>query len=143
MDYSSSSSRLISTLYKYLFVNDLLRCGTQHRNYETLRVATQGPLLACRGGKGQQGGAMNTPWRRQVLLGTRGTPAALVPLGLALVGLVVVLLVIARGKTLFADEQASRPATIGSIQYDGAVSVYEGAQDADGEKSRAVASYVP
>ena len=85
---------------------------------------------------------MNTTWTRQDLLGKLGKTAALVHHGLALVGLVAVLLVIARGKTLFSDEQPNRSATIGSIQYDGAVSVYEGAQDADGEKYRAVASYV-
>lgn len=85
---------------------------------------------------------MHTTWTKQDLLGKFGKTAALVHHGLALIGLVAVLLVIARGKTLFSDEQPNRSATIGAIQYDGAVSVYEGAQDADGEKYRAVANYV-
>jgi len=85
---------------------------------------------------------MHTTWTKQDLLGKLGKTAALVHHGLALIGLVAVLLVVARGKTLFSDEQPKRSATIGAIQYDGAVSVYEGAQDADGEKYRAVASYV-
>ena len=85
---------------------------------------------------------MHTTWTKQDLLGKLGKTAALVHHGLALIGLIAVLLFIARGKTLFSDEQPNRSATIGAIQYDGAVSVYEGAQDADGEKYRAVANYV-
>jgi soluble lytic murein transglycosylase-like protein len=85
---------------------------------------------------------MNTTWTRQELLGKLGKAAAVVHHGLALIGLVAVLLVIARGKTLFFDEQANRSATIGAIQYDGAVSLFEGAQEADGQKYRALASYV-
>ena len=67
---------------------------------------------------------MNTTWTKQDLLGKLGKTAALVHHGLALIGLVALLFIVARGKTLFSDEQPNRSATIGSIQYDGAVSVY-------------------
>jgi soluble lytic murein transglycosylase-like protein len=76
------------------------------------------------------------------LLGYFGKTALVLHHGLALIGLVAVLLVVARGKNLFFDEQPSRSATIGSIQYDGAVSLFEGAEEADGPKYRALASYV-
>jgi hypothetical protein len=85
---------------------------------------------------------MNTAWTRQDLLGQLGKSAAVLHHGLALIGLVAVLLVVARGKSLFFDEQPNRSATMGSIQYDGAVSLFEGAQEADGQKYRALASYV-
>jgi len=85
---------------------------------------------------------MNTTWTRQDLLGHFGKTAAILHHGLALIGLVAVLLVIARGKTLFYDEHPSRSATMGSIQYDGAVPLFEGAQEVDGQKYRAVANYV-
>jgi hypothetical protein len=85
---------------------------------------------------------MNTTWTRQDLLGQVGKAAAVLHHGLALIGLVAVLLVIARGKNLFFDEQPDRSATIGSIQYDGTSSLFEGAQEADGQKYRALAAYV-
>src|SRR5262245_10773495 len=85
---------------------------------------------------------MNTTWTKQDLLGQFGKAAAMLHHGLALVGLVAVLLVIARGQTLFFDEQPNRSATIGSIQYDGTTSLFEGAQEADGQKYRALANYV-
>ncbi len=85
---------------------------------------------------------MNTAWTKQDLLGQFGKTAAMLHHGLALIGLVAVLLVIARGKTLFFDEQPDRSATIGSIQYDGTSSLFEGAQEADGQKYRALAAYV-
>jgi soluble lytic murein transglycosylase-like protein len=63
---------------------------------------------------------------------------------LALIGLVTVLLVSVRGKSLLLDEHEhpGRSATIGSIHYDGAVSLFDGAQEADGRKYRALANYV-
>lgn len=85
---------------------------------------------------------MNTTWIKQRLLGQLGKTAAVLHHGLALIGLVAVLLVVVRGKSLFFEEQASRSATIGSIQYDGAVSLFEGEQEADGQKYRALANYV-
>jgi hypothetical protein len=85
---------------------------------------------------------MNTTWTRQDLLGQVGKAATVLHHGLALIGLVAVLLVIARGKNLFFDEQPDRSATIGSIQYDGTSSLFEGAQEADGQKYRALAAYV-
>jgi len=85
---------------------------------------------------------MDTTWNRQYLLGQFGKSAAILHHGLALVGLVAVLLVIARGKTLFFDEQPSRSASTGSIHYDVGASLFDGAQEADGQKYRALANYV-
>jgi soluble lytic murein transglycosylase-like protein len=85
---------------------------------------------------------MNTPWNRQYLLGQFGKAAATLHHGLALIGLIAVLLVAVRGKALFFDEQPSRSATIGSIHYDIGASLFDGAQEADGEKYRALASYL-
>jgi Transglycosylase SLT domain len=89
---------------------------------------------------------MNTTWTRQDLLGQFGRVASVLHHGLALIGLVAVLLVVVRGKNLLyeerVDEHPSRLATIGAIHYDGAVSVFEGAQAADGQKYRALANYV-
>lgn len=85
---------------------------------------------------------MNTTWNRQYVLGQFGKATAILHHGLALIGLVAVLLVVVRGKSLFYDEQPNRSATIGSIQYDGRLSLFEGAEEADGQKYRAVANYV-
>ena len=85
---------------------------------------------------------MNTTWNRRHLLGQFGRAALILHHGLALVGLVAVLLVIARGKALFFDEQPNRSATIGAIHYDGAASLFDGADEADGQKYRALAAYV-
>jgi len=85
---------------------------------------------------------MNTAWTRQYMLGQLGRTAAILHHGLALVGLVAVLLVVVRGKTLFFDEQPSRSATMGSIHYDVGTSLFEGAQEADGQKYRALANYL-
>jgi len=41
-------------------------------------------------------------------------------------GLAAVVIILVRGKTLFFDEHASRSAAVGSIRYDGAVSLFEG-----------------
>jgi len=62
--------------------------------------------------------------------------------GLALTGLVAVVLILMRGKALFFDEQAGPSAAIGSIRYDGAISLLDRADDPDVEKYRALANYV-
>src|SRR5262245_16259913 len=91
---------------------------------------------------------MNTAWIRQYLLGQFGRVAAILHHGLALIGLVAVLLVLVRGKSFVLDksvaldEPPSRSATIGSIYYDGAVSLFEGAEEVDSQKYRALANYV-
>jgi energy-converting hydrogenase Eha subunit A len=85
---------------------------------------------------------MNTTWNRQYLLGQLGKTATILHHGLALIGLVAVLLVVVRGKSLFYDEQPNRAATMGSIHYDGGISLFEGAEEADGQKYRALAAYV-
>lgn len=85
---------------------------------------------------------MNTTWNRQYLLGQLGKTAAILHHGLALIGLVAVFLVVVRGKSLFYDEQPSHSASIGSIHYDGGGSLFEGAEEADSQKYRALANYV-
>jgi soluble lytic murein transglycosylase-like protein len=62
--------------------------------------------------------------------------------GLALTGLVAVVLILMRGKALFFDEHATPSAAIGSIRYDGAISLLDKADDPDAEKYRALANYV-
>jgi len=51
-------------------------------------------------------------------------------------------LVLVRGKALFFDENTARSAAVGSIHYDGTVSLLDGADDADTQKYRALANYV-
>src|SRR5689334_1340679 len=86
---------------------------------------------------------MNTTWVNRRLLDQLGRTAAVLYHGLALIGVVAVLLVLMRGKSLFFDEQqADRSATIGSIHYGGAISLFDGAEQVDSEKYRALASYV-
>ena len=85
---------------------------------------------------------MNTTWTKQGLLVRFGKVATILHRGLALIGLAAVVLVLVRGKTLFFDESAAHSAAVGSIRYDGAVSLLDGADDADTQKYRALANYV-
>ena len=85
---------------------------------------------------------MNTTGVKQELLGRFGTVATVLHHGLALIGLVAVGLILMRGKTLFCDEFAGRSAAVGSIRYDGALSLLDRADDADTQKYRALANYV-
>src|SRR5256714_7472865 len=85
---------------------------------------------------------MNTAWTKQDLLDRFGRSATILNHGLAFIGLAAVVLILARGKTLFFDEHASRSAAVGSIRYDGAVSLLDGADDTDTQKYRALANYV-
>src|SRR5438445_3149140 len=85
---------------------------------------------------------MNTTWTRQGLLDQFGRVATILHHGLAFIGLVAVVLILVRGKTLFFEEHASRSAAIGSIRYAGAVCLLEGARDMDTQKYRALANYV-
>jgi soluble lytic murein transglycosylase-like protein len=62
--------------------------------------------------------------------------------GLALIGLAAVVLITLRGKALFFDEHATPSAAIGSVRYDGAISLLDRADDPDVEKYRALANYV-
>jgi energy-converting hydrogenase Eha subunit A len=87
-------------------------------------------------------GAMNTTGVKQGLLGRFGKVATVLHHGLALVGLAAVVLIFMRGKALFLEEHATPSPTIGSIRYDGAVSLLDGADDADIQKYRALANYV-
>src|SRR2546425_1831843 len=87
-------------------------------------------------------GAMNTTWTRQGLLDQFGRVATILHHGLAFLGLVAVLLILVRGKTLFLDENPARSAVVGSIRYDGAVSLLDRADDTDTQKYRALANYV-
>src|SRR3989449_430977 len=85
---------------------------------------------------------MNTTWTRQGLLDQFARVATILHHGLAFMGLAAVVLILVRGKTLFFDEHASRSAAVDSIRYDGAVSLLDGADDADTQKYRALANYV-
>jgi energy-converting hydrogenase Eha subunit A len=86
---------------------------------------------------------MNTTWVSRRLLDQLGRSATVLYHGLALIGVVAVLLVLMRGKSLFFDEpHPDRSATIGSIHYGGAISLFDGAEPVDSEKYRALASYV-
>ena len=86
---------------------------------------------------------MNTTWVNRRLLDQWSRTAAVLYHGLALIGVVAVLLVLMRGKSLFFDEQyPDRSATVGSIHYGGAISLFDGADQVDSEKYRALASYV-
>ena len=85
---------------------------------------------------------MNTTGAKQGLLDQFGKVATVLHHGLALIGLVVVVLILARGKALFFDEHASPSPAIGSIRYEGAISLLDGADDADAQKYRALANYV-
>src|SRR5256712_13325000 len=87
-------------------------------------------------------GAMNSTWVKQDLLDRFGRVATVLHHGLALIGLAAVVLILARGKTLFFDEHASRSTAVGSIRYDGAISLLDRADDADTQKYRALANYV-
>src|SRR2546425_8222838 len=89
-----------------------------------------------------EGGAVNPTWVKQDLLDRFGRVATVLHHGLALIGLAAVVLLLVRGKTLFFDEHASRSAAVGSIRYDGAVSLLDRADDADTRKYRALANYV-
>jgi soluble lytic murein transglycosylase-like protein len=94
---------------------------------------------------------MNTTEAKQDLLG-RLRNVATVPHfrelaivlhhALAFTGLVAVVLILMRGKALFFDEHAAPSAAIGSIRYDGAISLLDRADDPDTEKYRALANYV-
>ncbi len=85
---------------------------------------------------------MNTTNAKQDLLDRFGKVATVLHHGLAFIGLVAVVLILARGKALFFDEHASPSAAIGSIRYDGTVSLLDGADSADAQKYRALANYV-
>src|SRR5215470_10119146 len=104
------------TMTKYLSRMGLLRRST-------FRPELAGGLNGLIVTDHKEGGAMNTTWNRQYLLGQFGRAAAILHHGFALVGLVAVLLVIARGKALFFDEQPNRSATIGAIHYDSGASL--------------------
>ena len=85
---------------------------------------------------------MNTTWTKQGLLGQFGKVATVLHHGLALIGLAAVVLIILRGKALFFDEHATPSAAIGSVRYDGAISLLDRADDPDVEKYPALANYV-
>ena len=85
---------------------------------------------------------MYTTWTKQGLLVRFGRVATILHHGLALIGLAAMVLVLVRGKALFFDENTARSAAVGSIHYDGTVSLLDGADDADTQKYRALANYV-
>src|SRR5260370_31516762 len=88
---------------------------------------------------------MNTTEAKQDLVGKCGKVAKVATFlhhGRALIGLAAVVFVLMGGKAVLFDEQASPSAGIGSIRYDGAVSLLDRADDPDVEKYRALANYV-
>jgi hypothetical protein len=62
--------------------------------------------------------------------------------GLAFIGLAAVVIILVRGKALFFDENPGPAATVGSIRYDGTVSLLERVDSEDGQKYRALINYV-
>jgi hypothetical protein len=85
---------------------------------------------------------MSTTGLRQRLLDPLGRLFAVLHHGLALIGLAAVVVILVRGKALFFDEGPLRAATVGSIRYDGTVSLLERVDSADGQKYQALINYV-
>ena len=85
---------------------------------------------------------MSTTGLRQGLLDQMGRLFAVLHHGLALIGLAAVVVILVRGKALFFDEGPLRAATVGSIRYDGTVSLLERVDSADGQKYQALINYV-
>ena len=85
---------------------------------------------------------MSTTGLRQRLLDPLGRLFAVLHHGLALIGLAAVVVILVRGKALFFDEGPVRAATVGSIRYDGTVSLLERVDSADGQKYQALINYV-
>jgi len=85
---------------------------------------------------------MNTTAAQQSLLRGVEKLTTTVHHGLALIGLVVVLVALAHGKALVFDEDTGHAATFGSIRYDGPVSLVDRPDSADKLKSRALVSYL-
>lgn len=85
---------------------------------------------------------MSTTGLRQGLLDPLGRLFAVLHRGLALIGLAAVVVILVRGKALFFDESPVRAATVGSIRYDGTVSLLERVDSADGQKYQALINYV-
>jgi hypothetical protein len=85
---------------------------------------------------------MSTTGLRQRLLDPLGRLFAVLHHGLALIGLAAVVVILVRGKALFFDESPVRAATVGSIRYDGTVSLLERVDGADSQKYQALINYV-
>lgn len=74
--------------------------------------------------------------------GRLGTVVSGLHHGLALVGLVAVVLLCLRGKALIVDEDTSHSSTFGSIRFDGSVALLDRVDDADNPKYRALVGYL-
>jgi Transglycosylase SLT domain len=74
--------------------------------------------------------------------GRLGTVISALHHGLALIGLVAVVLLCFRGKTLIVDEDTGHSSTIGSIRFDGSVPLLDRVDDADNPKYRALVGYL-
>lgn len=85
---------------------------------------------------------MHTTWVNQRLLEQLNRTSTLLYHGLALIGVVAVLFALARGQSLVPRDQPNRSATVGAIRYGGAISPFDGAQEADGQKYRVLANYL-
>ena len=85
---------------------------------------------------------MSATGLRQDLLDQFRRLVAILHHGLAFIGLAAVVIILVRGKALLYDESPAPSATVGSIRYDGAISLIERVDGADSEKYRALISYV-
>lgn len=86
---------------------------------------------------------MNINWLKHRLAGRLGLALTVLHHGLALIGLVAVVMVLVRG-TYFrpVDESVGRSTTIGAVRYDGQVAPLGLLDGANGLKFRAVVSYL-
>lgn len=86
---------------------------------------------------------MSTTGLRQDLLDQFQRLVAILHHGLAFIGLAAVVIILIRGKALFLEETPGlAAAAVGSIRYDGTVSLLERVDGADSQKYRALINYV-
>jgi soluble lytic murein transglycosylase-like protein len=86
---------------------------------------------------------MNTAQSKAHLLMRLGTVAAILHHGLALIGLVAVVLVLIRAVHFQpAEDGSARSSSIGAIRYDGSLAQSDSIDDANSRKLRALVTYV-
>jgi hypothetical protein len=85
---------------------------------------------------------MSTTGLRQDLLDQFRRLVAILHHGLAFIGLAAVVIILVRGKALFFEESPGPAAAVGSVRYDGTISLLERVDSADSQKYQALISYV-